>query len=801
MPCTMARIIVVCLLIVVSVPPAAGELAPDAHTLLLLRANGDALGVDGETPVSAGGLAYADGVAGQGLDLLPGAQLHYAAAGNIGAAAGTIEFWLKPHWNGNDGQGHVALAWGTWGGVLVVKDGADNLRLIINRWSDHGLPERGAGYNVGGWTAGQWHHCAFTWDNAEVRCYADGVLRSGEAVGFTLPSPGNATFQVGAEGTGEALDGVIDELRISDVARTAAEIEASYLAGLAASSLTATPTPARVWATWPVRVALTAQTPLGSVTIPQSAATWTTSDAGIVAVAAGGELTAAGAGTATLTAAYEGLQATCEVTVRAAALAPTRESLPADLTTPAGDALWEVPVLVIRYFPTSDGVNLDTAIAPDFWWDHPLTLAQLDADVLAMNRRAKFALEQGSRFRAYADPGARPSLGYRVVDQVTVYEQTPPGKVIGHDQGDPVWEPDWFAIFERLDVRHYVEDLGVKEVWFWQGGLGRWPSFDPLVHEVADFRGGWESNMASPLTGDISNSNRDNTDLPVYDRTYVVYGYNFRRSQAEAIHDHGHQLESQFAWVNHRQDGNTDLFWKLWRGQDQDGNRVTGRCGDTHCPPNTVDDYDYENPAVVMSDIADWTWDGSGTYVPVSVDTWGGLEWPWPDGKPDFSQRVETQWYMYWMMSMPGHDNGLAYEDAQLTNWWEFIGNWDGAVAAGRGLHGADSLAGAPGPRAGDGAAAMTLAAARANPSSGSFAFVATVDGRDEVNAEVLDVRGRRVRRLTVAALVGDGDGARTVGFTWDGRDDQGRAAATGAYFVRARSGAEAVTRKVMLVR
>ena len=74
--------------------------------------------------------------------------------------------------------------------------------------------------------------------------------------------------------------------------------------------------------------------------------------------------------------------------------------------------------------------------------------------------------------------------------------------------------------------------------------------------------------MSSPLTGDISNSNRDPSDLPVYDKTYVVYGYNFRRSQAEAIHDHGHQLESQFAWVNEQHDGNTDLFWKQWRGQD-----------------------------------------------------------------------------------------------------------------------------------------------------------------------------------------------------------------------------------------
>ena len=48
--------------------------------------------------------------------------------------------------------------------------------------------------------------------------------------------------------------------------------------------------------------------------------------------------------------------------------------------------------------------------------------------------------------------------------------------------------------------------------------------------------------MSSPLTGDISNSNRDNTDLPIYNSTYTVYGQNFRRSHAEAVHNHGHQL-------------------------------------------------------------------------------------------------------------------------------------------------------------------------------------------------------------------------------------------------------------------
>lgn len=793
-----STILIALLIVAGAAPPlAAQEFTPDASTLMLLHGNGALTGAAGEAPTASSGVAFTGGVFGQAPDLLPGAQLHYAAAGNLSAASGTIEFWLQPHWNGDDWQDHVVLAWGTWAGMLVVKDGANNLRLMINRWGDYGLPERGAAFNIADWTAGQWHHCAFTWDGDEVRAYADGVLRASGVVGFTPPGPGDATFQVGAEGEGGALDGALDELRISDVVRTAAEVEAAYLAGLVPTSLAVTPRVTRLWETWPVHATLVAGTNLGEVTLPPSAVTWSSSNAAVVAAQPDGTLRAAGPGGATLTATFRGVSGSCAVTVRAPVLAPTHEPLPADLTTPAAGAVWQVPVLVIRYLATADGTSLDTAISPDYWWDNPRTLAEMDADVLAMNRRVKFALEQGSRFRAYADAGARPSLGYRVVDQVTVYEQTPPGKVIGLDGSDPVWEPDWFAIFERLDVRHYVEDLGVKEVWVWTGGLGRWPSFDPQVHDAEDFRGGWESNMSSPLTGDISNSNRDNSDLPAYAGTYVVYCYNFRRSQAEAVHDHGHQIEAQFAHANHLQDGNTDLFWKRWRGQDQDGNRVTGRCGDTHCPPNTIADYDYENAAVVPSDIADWTWDGSGAFTPVDAHTWGDLAWPWPDGIMDFGQRVETQWYMYWMMSMPGLDNGLACESEALTNWWQFIGDWDGAITAGRGLHGSDSLAAAPQPQPGDESPMLALRALRANPSAGSFAFAVEARGDGPATADVLDARGRRVRRLV--AMPG-GDGA-TAELAWDGRDAQGRAVAGGTYLVRVRQGGREGVRKVTIVR
>ena len=257
-----------CLLAALAAPTLAQEFTPDASTLLLLHANGTATGAAGETPQTSVGVGYGAGIFSQAFDLPSATYLRYAAAGNLNAAAGTIEFWLKPNWNGNDNQNHIVLSWGTWGGVMVVKDAANNMRIMINRWANLGLPERGAAWNVGAWTAGQWHHCAFTWDSAYVRCYIDGVLRGGEAVGFTPAGPGSTYFQLSGEGAGYWADGVIDEFRISDTPRTAAEVEAAYLAGLIPTSLTATPRVTKLWVTWPVYATLTAGSLQGDVTIP-----------------------------------------------------------------------------------------------------------------------------------------------------------------------------------------------------------------------------------------------------------------------------------------------------------------------------------------------------------------------------------------------------------------------------------------------------------------------------------------------------------------------------------------------------
>ena len=386
---------------------------------------------------------------------------------------------------------------------------------------------------------------------------------------------------------------------------------------------------------------------------------WSSTDSTIAAVDTSGVLTPRSEGLASILAQSGVTRDSIGVQVARVLV----EQIPAALSTPAPGALWEIPVVIIRVIPTLDGTSVDSvegAISG--------SLGSIRQRISVFEERIKFMLEEGSRFRGYQDSSAQPSLGYRVLQIVTVFSHFQRGKEVPWNPGH--YFPDYFQILALVDARSWVNQEGVKEFWIWG-------------YQSDNFEQP-ESNMSSPVTGDISNSSRFEDDLPVYDHTYTVYGYNFARTQAEAVHNHGHQLEAILSYRD------PVLFWQEFVGRDASNTQyVTGRAGWTHMPPNTTVDYDYENPTVVQSDIADWM-PGGGTTQGVSAATWGGVSYPWPaarvPGEVDLSQRVESQWYIYWMQSMPGRGNTISQGSQTMTNWWRFTGDWDGAIRDGQSL-------------------------------------------------------------------------------------------------------------------
>ncbi len=307
---------------------------------------------------------------------------------------------------------------------------------------------------------------------------------------------------------------------------------------------------------------------------------------------------------------------------------------------------FSIPVLVVRYFPVKDG-NIDVSVTGDV--DGPVDAVRAKTENLTGEIVA--ALEEGSRWRGFKDASAKPNLKYTVVDTVEFLEPLPTVRKLFHKE--PM--TDYSAIMERVGIKKWVEERGVKEVWIWAYHGGK--------------VGLWESNMAGPF-GDISNSDRDRRDLPMLSRTYTVYHYNYQRGVSEAVEDHMHQIEALLNAADGRDhtpraQWSSLLFWGRFVGSDRSNKIVHPGCGWAHYPPNGEKDYDWNNPRQVLTDMDDWKPDGSGEKRLMGSGAWQGQS---------------LKWFQYWMQHLPGPGNGLTWQGKTLTNWWCFVGDFDAVM-------------------------------------------------------------------------------------------------------------------------
>lgn len=310
---------------------------------------------------------------------------------------------------------------------------------------------------------------------------------------------------------------------------------------------------------------------------------------------------------------------------------------------------FEVPVLVLSFFPTNAD-RIDIGVTGDCG----APLVEIRAKTQRLTREVIDALTQGSRYHGYKNPAAKPSLEYRVAGSLEFLRPLPTFSKPGH--GTPM--TDYARILADANVRDWVVKRGVREVWIWGYHGGK-----------VDL---WESNMSGPF-GDVSNSDRDPRDLPVFDRTNTVYHYNYQRGASEAMEDHIHQIEAVLNAIDGRDHTPASrwgelLFWGKFVGSDQSNKIVRPGCGWAHYPPNAERDYDWANPRFVVTDIEDWKPDGTGRKQSLNCARWGG---------------DSLKWFGYWMQNLPGQDNGLVNRGKPLRNWWVFIGDYDAAKRQG----------------------------------------------------------------------------------------------------------------------
>jgi hypothetical protein len=329
----------------------AGELPNDADTTLLLRLDGSLDGAGGEAPTQTAVVTYQPGILGNAAHFGDDGYARYAAAGNVAAAAGTVEFWFKPDWNTTDPGNHAFFSvgipfnqsilfafddWADWAKLMVWGDNPDTPAVETN-W------ERNFVFPIN-WQAGEWHHLAASWDMASrtMSMFIDGKLVQTRSDAPIISAFSTTELAIGGQVNAPAnipAQAAYDEVRISSRARTPGEIAAAYESGIATTAVTISPAPVTFDKGDRKRLTAVATTAFGGTRDVTRQVAWASSDPSVVTVGPDGWITAVAAGTATITATLDGLTETRTVTA-ADPLRPTAVLGPVDdLHSPGGTNL------------------------------------------------------------------------------------------------------------------------------------------------------------------------------------------------------------------------------------------------------------------------------------------------------------------------------------------------------------------------------------------------------------------------------------------------------------------------------
>ena len=194
--------------------PTTAQPVADQETLLLVQLDGSAEAdfARGQSVGLASG-AFVPGRFGQALDLREGARLRFVGNdGNFHPDQGTIDFWIKPHWPGDDEQKHSFFncRFGARGYINVNTLGKGRLGIAVSSGDGDDWRWRRADGDTSSWQAEQWHHVAFAWGEGKLHVYLDGQESTRRAVDDArMPDalPEELLFS--------AADVAIDAIRIS----------------------------------------------------------------------------------------------------------------------------------------------------------------------------------------------------------------------------------------------------------------------------------------------------------------------------------------------------------------------------------------------------------------------------------------------------------------------------------------------------------------------------------------------------------------------------------------------------------
>ena len=119
----------------------------------------------------------------------------------------------------------------------------------------------------------------------------------------------------------------------------------------------------------------------------------------------------------------------------------------------------------------------------------------------------------------------------------------------------------------------------------------------------------------------------------------------------------GHRAESIMEKTFSKTTGDANLWQRFIRYEKSAPGKAA--CGNVHFAPNSQQDYDWNNPAIVKSECYDWLLNFPN--FKGDVRSVGSGEW----GNGDI--RAHHKWWMKHFPHVAGRQNGVHH------NWWQYI--------------------------------------------------------------------------------------------------------------------------------
>jgi len=169
---------------------------------------------------------YASGKAGSAIFLNASQPVFHTPFNNFFGEQGSIEFWFKPNWAGNEVKNRTIMSAGQTFSIIKYNVGTLNL-LLAYFVSQDGNPLIVAA-NISAWKANTWQHIAITWNqdnNLEMYINGTSTLTTKFMNNITYIDPqyeiviGSSLYE-----KVNGADGYFDEFRISNVSRNPSQL-------------------------------------------------------------------------------------------------------------------------------------------------------------------------------------------------------------------------------------------------------------------------------------------------------------------------------------------------------------------------------------------------------------------------------------------------------------------------------------------------------------------------------------------------------------------------------------------------